>query len=222
VANVAGVLSDGIVIPFPEGPEQIDITIWLGRTLLVGEAKCMLYPGSAYEDYQYHETIQKAAKQASRKATRVRNNLPLVRELIQKYTSDVPSLERVLPIVLVNTSLGVGVPVNDVPVVDLRLLCSYFDPGYIDHFVRVEADGSRSSGARETFYATREEAEEHLSPYLDTPPQLRNYFKFLTRTIHPYPSLTASEKPMASAHFEVALPVPSATFEVSEGLPNEG
>jgi hypothetical protein len=51
--------------------EEIDLLIRIGQLLLVGEAKCQLFPADAIERYRFHERLRQGAAQARRKAATV-------------------------------------------------------------------------------------------------------------------------------------------------------
>jgi hypothetical protein len=104
-----------------------------------------------------------------------------------------------------------------VPVVDLGIIRQYFDPGYLDHFVRLDEAGRRITGKKEVFYESPSEARDRIASYLTEPPQMRNYREFLMTESRTFPPLDDGDRPFTMLYHQVQLPIPQAAFRVVEG-----
>lgn len=197
--------------PLNIGREEIDIILWIGRTIVVAEAKCVLFATGPYEIANYFRLLESAARQAARKAGHVRSNLAsTVKALgITKTEGAV-----VAPLVVVNSPLGAGLSIGDVPVVDLTILCRFFDQGYLDHFVTRTSVGRVTVGQRERFYDSKDEAEVKLLGYLKAPPHVRRYRESLTVEWRPVPPVHERQKGFAVGYLRVRLPIEPAKFIV--------
>lgn len=189
---------------FGEEFEQIDLIIRLGNTLVIGEAKCSVYPVTPLDYFNYFATLQGATEQAMRKA-----------QFVQKYLSEViralnwaPLRDedaQVIPLVVSNNTLGTGMSFNNVPIVDLLILNRYFREGKIERHVLVNRDGSKRVGHEVVFYNNSAEAEVNLLQYLRLPPTIDALANFIGDQITPLTTFE-DEKPAGFLYFRIVIP----------------
>ncbi len=201
---VAGVLEHSFRLA-TGNHEQVDLVMWFGRHLLIGELKCSFFPDSPYDWHRHGENLRKAARQAKRKAEAVRDELLAVTERIEGLQGRTTSLN-VVPLVLVNSAAGAGTPVDGVAVVDLRIVRLYFTQGYLERFVEVAPDGGRKVGEVVPFYDSAATAETNLPTYLLSPPQVSSLERFLTWAPRPIVSASAVERRAAATYLTVQIP----------------
>lgn len=214
--SISGIHRNRFVLSLPQRqPEEIDLLLWVGHTVLVGEAKCIMYPASAYEDHLYYQTLERAGRQIRRKASLLAEHKEDAVARLDRPDGWDAGQVKVVPFVLVNSPFGVGLTIEGVPVIDLRILRAYFSPGSMKHFVEVDAQGTQQKGYEETFYSTPSEAEQHVAGYLDQPPQLRSYAQHLLLEPFQYPKLTEQERGLVQMFLQVKLPIPGARYYVS-------
>jgi hypothetical protein len=153
----AAVASD----PVFAGPnrEEVDLLVRIGNVLLVGEAKCQLYPVDEIEGYRFQQRLREGAQQAIRKADAVRAYPTDVRTAVG--LSDAGNL-RVLPFVLSNSVLYSGYPVDGVPVVDLPYLGTLLRGGGLRTMVVMDRLGEEDPGVFREYYLDQAEAEARL------------------------------------------------------------
>lgn len=75
-----------------------------------------------------------------------------------------------VPVVVLNHSMGTGQVVHDIPIVDLRIVEMYFE-GTLPRFGIVGHDGTVKSGPVINFYDAPEQAGEGIATYFSKPPQ---------------------------------------------------
>lgn len=173
--------------------EQIDLLMRVGRTLLVGEVKCLLAPAESIERFRYLGKLKDAAAQAVRKAEWVRENPGRVSAALGIGAVS-PTFTRVLPLVVVNQGFGVGLDLNGCPIVDLRFLCLFLSDGSYVSAGALGLRGKESIFAQDLLYRSAEEAEARLPAiFIDVPPLRRFSRNFAWRSFE-FP--TASGEPL--------------------------
>jgi len=78
--------------------------------------------------------------------------------------------------VVVSTTTHVGVPVNDIPVID-SLILNRFLIGELEDVAVDLGDLSVEKRVKTVLYTTSQEAEDRASRYFSSPPQLDRFFK---------------------------------------------
>ena len=119
--------------------EEIDALILLHDLLVVGEAKCQTLPATPVDRHNYLGTLQMGAEQAQRKAGWVSRNLDVAPEALGVELESLSG--RVQPIVITNHSVGAGLVIQDVPVMDILLLGTKLDRTYLT-LAKFTNDGS--------------------------------------------------------------------------------
>jgi hypothetical protein len=182
------ILRDHYVAPDPVcvGPdrEEIDILIRIGRLMLIGEAKCQLFPAEPLEAYRFRDRLKEGAAQAARKSAAVRNSIAELQTMI-----GLPDLEdvSVLPFVLSNHLLGSGYPIDGVPVADLLYLSTLLRQGYFRTMVVAGGRGEEDPGDLVRFYIDQADAERRIPQLLSDQPTVRVHEPFVSRRIRPVP-----------------------------------
>jgi hypothetical protein len=70
--------------------EEIDIVIWLQDTILLGEAKCNVYPANPIEIHNYFEDLRQASFQIGRKTS-------LVASRINEFVKEIGLIDKIDP-----------------------------------------------------------------------------------------------------------------------------
>ena len=190
-----------------ENNEQIDIVFYVGNRILVGEAKCSLYPTDPIEYYNIFDTFQYASEQARRKSKKVFecfSELKLkFKELSHLNQQDI----QIIPFIITNTTVGVGYSINDVPIVDLFILDRFIE-GTWDKFTVFDPRGAKKVGETVTFYTTESEASDYIDKYLRNPPQIDLYRSFIKVDHFSHIKFDASEVQAITSQLIVELPLP--------------
>lgn len=175
--------------------EEIDLVARVGSTLIVGEVKCSILPTEPMEVYRYFDDrLRTGAAQAARKARFARANFDAF--ISQAGFTEVGEEADVIPLVLTNLALGVGMSFDEVPVVDLLILRRFIDEGAVGHNGYLNQDGEMVVESEERLYASEAEAATALKEYLRNPPQLRQYIAQLDAVPMPIASVSDDEKPV--------------------------
>jgi hypothetical protein len=156
-----------------EDPGDVDLIIWFGNTVLVGEAKCTLFPARASEFHNYFATLERAGQQILRKAAAFTLQTEDFWHRIAHLSPPVET--RIVPFVLTNVPFGVGMAFSGAPAVDLLILERFLGDGFLERFVMFEPDGKHTAGETLKFYETAAEAEQTIEQYLLNPPQLEHF-----------------------------------------------
>lgn len=190
--------------------EEIDIVMRVGKTILIGEAKCFLFPSEPIEVARYFDALANAATQVKRKVDFARCNLPRLTDQLGISGSTYEDLA-VEPFVVLNQPFGTGFPQGDVPIVDELILKRFFE-GKWDR-LGIYDKGSLETHSALSLYNNEEEAASKISTYLRYPPQLRHYRQNVRPNIQWYPAVEKSERQFAAVHFEVVLPLPNLELQ---------
>ncbi len=192
--------------------EEIDIVLRMANTVLFCEAKCQVFPTGPMEYQHYFETLRGAARQILRKVEFARSN---PEEAIKQlgFSEDVEARKAVFtPAVLTNQSLGVGFPIDGVPIVDDLILTRYLDGKWETGVVF--ADGQKKSVAKTVqFYESEDEASEKIGDYLSNPPQINFLTQYVQPRAFPIPKNDDSDNEAVRWATEVHLPLPDKDFE---------
>lgn len=194
--------------------EQIDLVIRIGNVVLIGEAKCILFPSEPIEYFHYFETLSDAAAQAERKVTFLsehKDHLLQMLGLTGKMATKVLQLQA---FVLVNQPYGAGFAVKETPVVDMLILELYFD-GRWERMVSVDGAGEHKARSVVKLYSNEKEAAKNVVTYLKDPPQLRHYKDNIRPDFHWFPLLDDKDRKFVYVHPEVVLPLPNLDFKIT-------
>ncbi|MCY1077118.1 hypothetical protein [Archangium lansingense] len=216
LAQHAGVFDDNLSIPHKDGNEQIDLAFWIGDSLILGEAKCILIPSSPNGKHHYYNTLLGAITQIERKANKFKSNITESLTYIPRKGGWTPEKLKVIPVVLTSTPIGAGLVLRDIPVVDIRILRAYFDVRKIQYGVLTNKNGHEKPIKTVHFYETPQEAEENIQAYVLSPPQLALPRKSVSVDVRPLPLVEESEKPAAVCTPQVELPIGKDKFVIQE------
>jgi hypothetical protein len=170
---------------------DIDLWIEFGATVILGEAKCSLFPASPVENNRYRETLAGAASQAAAKAAFVRSNRS---QIFARIGRAIPHEGlRILPVVVSNLTLLSGLNFFDVPVVDALILGKFFTDGCLEQKVNVRSGESNRVGSRVVFYEKPDLAESAIAEYLLRPPQVSTVLPLVNETSRPLFALVGGE-----------------------------
>jgi hypothetical protein len=173
--------------------EEIDLLIQVGDLLVVGEAKCFLFPADSRERLNYMENLAKAAAQAKRKAAAVAARPDVAAHALGIAPERAASL-RVVPLVVVNQGFGVSYEIGDCRITDARFLALYLGSGsYVPHALVAPGDAGYALGSG-TLYRSQAEAATLFEETLRDPPTLRRFRDRLAWDLFPFP--TASGEPL--------------------------
>jgi hypothetical protein len=167
----ANIYPDDLTIRAGSGEEQIDLLFRVGRTVVVGEVKCSVYPTDPYMLAKYEERLKEATGQAARKAAFLSAHLDTLIDATGWNDLRGAPIELV-PIAVSNLSLGPGYVAGGVHVTDRLILARYLGEGYVAQNATWSADRFESVGRVVRFYESPAEAETKLATYLRNPPQV--------------------------------------------------
>ena len=112
--------------PPGEQGEEIDLVIVMADTVLLVEAKCILWPAESLQFARYRETIEGAVKQIKRKHDAVVRHYTAFSNRLMEMGYALPASPKIACCVLTNSAVFAGFPVEGVPIVDLRILGTFF------------------------------------------------------------------------------------------------
>ena len=174
--------------------QQIDLLLVIGDKLVVGELKCLLAPPGPVE-WTYHAgKIAKAVRQALCRVSAIRRSLPQFMARARQLGFTIPDKFEPLPVVVLNHAIGTGQTVNEVPVVDLQMLETFFHGG-LRRFEFFDGSESVEQGPETTFYASADGAADAFAHYLRHPPQLARLQDKVVTCLFPT-SVSETEPPL--------------------------
>lgn len=173
-------LNEGLNFTPPgERSEEIDIVAAIGPVILIGEAKCFLEPTEPKQLARHRDKVIDAARQVSRKADAVRRNKEQFRTRMRQVGVTLPQEFEVQPLVILNSAMHSGMPVECVPVVDEHIL-GVFLRGHMDEVAIRGSAGGFQALKKKVFYTSLVEATELLPGFLARPVQLEPLLAGLT------------------------------------------
>jgi hypothetical protein len=177
LAAISSICSSSFEFTPPRGrKEEVDLLIVVGSILLIGEAKCFLQPVSPVDRRNHREKVLDAVAQVSRKAEAARSAPNELRRRAKELGVSLPESFKVLPVVVLNHAVGAGETIDEVPVVDLRILQMFFE-GSMQWMADISPTGVIDSSSTERFYSSTADAPAQLHTYLMEPPQVRHLKK---------------------------------------------
>jgi hypothetical protein len=181
--------------------EEIDLIFRIGKTVLLGEVKCHVFPSDPIEVYNYmHGVLDEATAQAKRKADSASKEKDALEALFGISLGSEPKV-KVVPLVVTNLALGAGGSRSGVPILDIRYLNQYLKYGHFDFETTVSADGTSTSESREYLYRSPGEAERDCLSHFLSQPVLRKFYYATVQRLRPIPML--GTKPAGWIYYEV-------------------
>lgn len=181
--------------------EEIDLIFRLGKTILVGEVKCHVFPSDPIEIHNYiNGVLDEAVAQAKRKSNVARKEKEALEALFGTSLGSGPEV-KVVPLVVTNLAIGAGNGRSGVPILDVRYLNRYLKYGYFDFQTTVSPDGVFSSEQREYLYQSEQEAENDCQGHFLNQPVLRRFCDATVQRVRPIPS--TGTKPAGWVYYEV-------------------
>jgi len=154
--------------------EEFDVIIKINKNIIVGEAKCHKFPISVLERGNYLATLETASKQALRKANWAKKHPETIANVLGITVNEIKD---VFPLVVINHSIGVGLNINDVPVLDLLLLENYFARPYPSMGI---VEGNQMTEIRgKPFYTNPTEFSENFYNYAINPYPIQRILEYL-------------------------------------------
>lgn len=172
-----------IILTIADQEEEIDFVWLIGSLILIGEIKCSFFPTSPLEFHNFFNLLDSAVNQVKRKVDFVKSNL---KSLFEALKIDVPENKNeivVSPVVITNLPYGSGFPINNVPITDLRILIRYME-GYQKFFISKTTNGGENS-TELVFYKSCEEAKKNILSFLNSPPNIKLFKKFMNSEFEP-------------------------------------
>jgi hypothetical protein len=187
--------------------EEIDLVIKLGKTIILCELKCILFPVNPYQLHRYYQELESASEQITRKSSFISENLKDFLNQIHFDDCDIEEI-KIFSIIISNLPLATGYSFQGVPVVDLKILQDYLDGGKFTFLSQSTETGSFEPIEQIQVYSTEEEAEANVQKCLNDPPHIRRLQENIRRTAVPvFLDLNADEDPIALwLRIEIELP----------------
>jgi len=172
--------------------EEIDLLMRIGDTVLVGEVKCFLSPVEPSDRFNYTVALEGAADQARRKLAWVDQNRSAALAAVGISDPAKAAAARLLPLIVLNQGIGIGLSIDNVPIVDLHYLALLIGSSTYQAETGFSAGGV--AGTVFTFYRSQADLEANLRGLLADPPPLRRYKGAIGWEVEPFPG--PDEKPL--------------------------
>jgi hypothetical protein len=149
-------------------------------------------------------TLEKAGDQIKRKANVFASQTDRFWADTARKTA--PDQTQIIPFVLTNLCVGVGLDAAGVPVTDIYVLERFLSEGGVDQFVTLDPETKDFTvGQKLEFYQTAQDAEKVLKEYLTDPPQLRHFRAGLKQVSNIIPSFDEKDVPWFVVDYDVQL-----------------
>ncbi|MBU4230803.1 MAG: hypothetical protein KKG88_10960 [Proteobacteria bacterium] len=156
------------------GEEEIDLLVRFGHVVLLGEAKSIVTTDSPISQHRALATLQHAASQVKRKREFLIENMKeIFSTLGWKY--DCETNYEVVECIINSGRMFVGSCVDNIPVVDEKVLAAYFRSNTIPLFSRFEKGNSYATHLSWfCLYDKEDDLRKNIKRYLASPPQIVN------------------------------------------------
>jgi hypothetical protein len=154
--------------------EEFDVIIKINENVIIGEAKCQKFPISVLEHANYLATLVSASKQVIRKVNWAKNHQEIIAGILGIKPAEIREF---FPLVITNHSIGVGLNLSDVSILDLLLLENYFAHPYPATGV-VERDQTMEIRGK-PFYTNSSEFSANFYGYAANPHPIYRILEYL-------------------------------------------
>jgi len=200
--------------PQGEREEEIDVVLLVGDLVLLGEVKCFLQPTGAKKTARHRDKVVDAVGQIQRKASAVERNKEAFRKRTKQVGLDLPESFRVLPVVILNNAIHVGVPIDGVPVVDEYILGVFFRGEFVERALKTPGKGIEPVKKR-VLYVDADEGSHVLPKFLAEPPQMEPLLRGIKSRWIPIPNVNKQDW---QGQFLTVACVPTTEFAPNEQL----
>lgn len=155
-------------VTLKHGKEQIDLIFKIGNLVVVGEIKSIVSTDSSVSFSHLSDILEGAAAQAKRKSNFINKDLKTTFERL-KWNFEEDIQYQVIPIIINSNRVLVSYSIDDVPILDDKILQAYFVKG---EFPLLSA-GLTSPEHIAVFkiHETKEEFINNFIKYINNPPQ---------------------------------------------------
>lgn len=182
-----------------DGEQEIDLVWETKNTIVIGECKCIKYSFNSRDIYYSNKTIKKAVEQVKLKTDFLKRN----KDCFPKLNLT----KKIVRVVITNYPLYTGLILDDIPIIDFRVLSSYIEVGY-------NAQGLAEKGILKTFnqinfYNTEDEFSDRIEKYITTPDVVETFKKYITTTYRDmdvFPNLQLKVEDIITSNTPVELP----------------
>ncbi|MFN7611319.1 MAG: hypothetical protein ACK5QX_10355, partial [bacterium] len=196
--------------------EEIDVVLVVGTRVLLGEAKCSVFPTESKQYAMHRHLVIEATQQIKRKCDAVEARRDEFRVQLRDRGLEVPEDFKVVPAVILNFAVHCCTSVDAVPVIDLHVLETFFAGELID-FAEMDSDRGLEAMAKRVFYADVDEAVDRLESFMLSPPQMEVFRRGLSERWVPIPAISDGDWPAVYLKVE-CQPVPDqAVLELLRG-----
>ena len=201
--------------------EEIDLLMRVGDTVLVGEVKCFIAPSEPLEKHNHLDNVASATEQAVTKCAWAEAN----RDAIAGALSITDPLRlaalKMLPVVILNHGIGIGLERNGVPVVDLHYLALLMQASSYNSGMRFER-GIGIFPEKTELYKSQADLEQRFAQLLGDPVVMKRFEGTLRWREIPF--ITSNDRPFfieLPAMKETAAPNPlrDAPFRGKPAMP---
>ncbi|HGG8866790.1 MAG: hypothetical protein E6Y27_02910 [Enterobacter sp.] len=150
--------------------EEIDLLARIDDMIIIGEAKSIVTTDSAISKYRTSEVLQHAGEQIVRKTKFLEENLEAIFERLN-WQYDTNKKYNIVQCILNSSSIFVGHEFEGIPVIDEKILCSYFTSNKM-RLMTVASQNELKTIAWYKLYDNIDELKSNFKKYISTPPQL--------------------------------------------------
>lgn len=172
--------------------EQIDLLFVIGSVVFLGETKCILEPTDAKGVAMHRNTVMGAAQQASRKSRALAENREDFVKDVYRFGIKLPLDFSIINFVVVSSTTHVGIPADNVPVIDKYILERFLIGGLDDVAVK-GPDLQIQRKIKTTFYTDVADAQVKAQPYFNQPPQVKPLIDGVVKRFIPIHPITEQD-----------------------------
>jgi hypothetical protein len=154
--------------------EEIDLIVRVGRTLLIGEVKCFVFPSEPLERFNYLKNVESAVQQAKNKAAWVDQNRTHVAQLVGVTDESEAKALKIVPVIITNHGLCLGLEIEGVTVSDLHYLELLMGCGHYQGDTMFKREmGTVHQNV--ILYSSQADFEQRVAELFANPPPLNRY-----------------------------------------------
>jgi len=182
-----------------EDSEEIDLLFRIGKKIVLGEIKCLVRPSDPIQRYNHLGKLKDAAEQASRKSAWLTKQPNLLSE---KFGGEFDLSEHeIIPIVVLNSSPGMGVVIDGVICTEKKWLELILGDRHYSTGLILDNERKSKETIFTQLYYNQSDLEDKLQSILSQPAGLNKYLNSLIGNTFNIP--TSDGRILVCDHYEL-------------------
>lgn len=204
-------------IKLDNGEEEFDLLARIDDMIIVGEAKSIVTTDSEISKSRTADILEHAGQQVTRKTKFLKDNLEEIFERLD-WTYDKEKEYTFVQCILNSGQIFVGHKFDEVPVIDEKILRSYFSSDKMNLLTVASKTGNKTI-AWYQLYSNLEELKANFLTYVSNPPQLSESEESFEYNNIGFPYMTSYSYKISKSYLVLKQSEPLATMDREHHFP---